>query len=75
MPSDGHLFSCPKINPYVAYCIVIIIFLFTYYQRNDINTFITSMFNNANNTMNDTMTEHSSNAAIATNFTAKVPKN
>lgn len=57
MPSNFCSFCCPKINPFVAYCIVVIIFLFTYYHRNDINTFITSISHNINTTMNDTMTE------------------
>lgn len=42
--SDTKKSYCPKCHPYIAGCIVVVIFLFTMYHANDIKLFTKSLF-------------------------------
>lgn len=44
--SDTKKSYCPKCHPYIAGCIVVLIFLFTVYHRKQIESFFTSIFLN-----------------------------
>lgn len=42
--SDRERSFCPKCHPYIAGCIVVVIFLFTMYHADDIKSFTQSIF-------------------------------
>lgn len=65
---DSNKSFFPKCHPYMAGCIVVVIFLFSIYHANDIKLFVTSIFNNASISTVETKTQHPKTAAITHNF-------
>lgn len=47
-------FVCPKCHPYVAGCVVIVMFLFKYFHGDEIATFFSFIVNNTLELSNDT---------------------